>query len=76
MSFLHNKKLRQYLFDLRSIKSDSVIWEKEIIFTTIADETLTIQLPKTFNKGKRDSCIIYYKGAPIGMVLVLLYNQH
>ncbi|QEC68065.1 T9SS type A sorting domain-containing protein [Panacibacter ginsenosidivorans] len=56
------------VFDLSTaLKVDSVIVRKrKLSFSQGSDETLTIQLPKAYRKGKRDSVAIYYRGVPVG----------
>jgi len=66
--FTITKATSNIVFDLSHVlKVDSVVIRKrKLSFTQSPDETLTIQLPKMYSKGKRDSLSIYYKGAPIG----------
>lgn len=56
------------VLDLSNVlKVDSVVMRKrKLSFSQSSNETLTIQFPKTYKKGKRDSVAIYYKGAPAG----------
>ena len=56
------------VFDLSTaLKVDSVIVRKrKLSFSQGSNETLTIQLPRAYKKGKRDSVSIYYKGVPVG----------
>jgi hypothetical protein len=56
------------VFDLSTaLTVDSVIVRKrKLSFSQASNETLTIQLPKAYKKGKRDSVAIYYKGVPVG----------
>lgn len=66
--FTITKATTNIVFDLSHVlKVDSVVMRKrKLLFTQSTDETLTIQLPKTYKKGKRDSVSIYYKGTPVG----------
>src|SRR6187401_630037 len=66
--FTITKATSNIVFDLSHVlKVDSVVIRKRrLSFTQSPDETLIIQLPKMYSKGKRDSLSIYYKGAPNG----------
>lgn len=56
------------VFDLSTaLKVDSVVVRKrKLSFSQGINETLTIQLPRAYKKGKKDSVAIYYKGVPVG----------
>ncbi|MEP6845211.1 MAG: M1 family aminopeptidase [Panacibacter sp.] len=46
---------------------DSVVMrKKKLTFTQSPNETLAIQLPRTYKKNKRDSVTIFYQGMPVG----------
>ena len=56
------------VFDLyHGLKVDSIFIRKQkLVFSQSSNETLTIQLPKTYRAGKKDSLSIYYQGVPLG----------
>jgi aminopeptidase N len=55
-------------FDLsNALKVDSVYMHKEkLSFSQSTNETLTIQLSKTYSAGEKDSLSIFYQGVPVG----------
>lgn len=58
----------QLVFDLSSaMHVDSIYMRKtRLSYSQSSNQTLTVQLPKSYKKGKIDSVAIYYQGAPIG----------
>lgn len=67
-SFTITAATNSLVFDLSdAMKVDSVKMRRVTLpFSRPGNQTLVIQLPKTYKAGKRDSMIIYYKGAPVG----------
>ncbi|CAN5498316.1 M1 family aminopeptidase [soil metagenome] len=67
-SFTITAATTNIVLDLSNVlKVDSVVLQKKkLSFSQATNETLTIQFPKTYKRGKRDSVAIYYKGTPAG----------
>jgi len=66
--FIVTSATNQLVFDLSSaLHVDSIYMrKKKLTFSQASNETLTVQLPKTYQAGKRDSLTIYYQGEPTG----------
>lgn len=65
--FTITKATSNIVLDLSgALKVDSVVVRKKKLSFVQANDALTIQLPRAYKKGKRDSLAIYYKGAPNG----------
>ena len=67
-SFTITAPTTSLVFDLSdAMIVDSVkLRRTTLAFSRPGNESLVIQLPKTYKAGKRDSVVIYYKGQPVG----------
>ncbi len=66
--FIITASTNSLVFDLSHVlKVDSVYMRgKRLSFSQSTNETLSIQLPKTYLADNKDSLTIFYKGAPVG----------
>ncbi|NNV57727.1 T9SS type A sorting domain-containing protein [Panacibacter sp. KCS-6] len=67
-SFTITNATNNLVFDLSdALRVDSVYMrKKKLNFVRSGNATVTVQLPKTYGAGKKDSITFYYQGAPVG----------
>src|SRR5262245_56823622 len=66
--FTVTRATNNIVLDLSSaLTVDSIRMRKnKLVFSQSSSQTLTVQLTRTYKRGKRDSIVIYYKGTPVG----------